>query len=194
MHIGFLFNHRHHQVFHSVSVAFELASHYPDIKITIIAANSENFLLIKALAGKFPGQRAHIIQAKNYWPLAIIHQALKGWFSFEKLMVRLLNRTLLRQFDALVVSEYTSASLRCDKNLENLLLIQIPHGAGDGEVSFDKRISKFDLILLAGHKMRDRLAALGRLPNRGNYEITGYPKFDLCATPPPPPAYSIMGV
>ncbi len=179
MHIGFLFNHRHHQVFHSVGVAFALASHYPDIKVTIIAANAENFFLIKKLGEQFPSHRASIIQSESYRPVAILHQALKGWFSLEKLIVRSFNQELFRQLDALVVSEYTSLSLR--HTHKKLLLMQIPHGAGDREVSFDKRIREFDLVLLPGEKMRDRLAELGRLPSEKNYAITGYPKFDLLA-------------
>jgi hypothetical protein len=179
MHIGFLYNHRLHQVFHTASIAFELASRDPGVAVTIIAANRENVSLLRQLASGYPEQRARLVLARVPAALRLLHRLLRGWFSVEKPAVKLFNRALFKEFDALVVPESTSLILKKMRGLSHLKLIRVPHGAGDREVAFDKRLSRFDLLLLPGRKTRDRLAQLGRLPQPGHYEIIGYPKFDL---------------
>lgn len=44
----------------------------------------------------------------------------------------------------------------------------------------------FDLVLMSGAKIRDRLQEAGLLKTDG-YAIVGYPKFDHCATAAVPP-------
>ena len=66
----------------------------------------------------------------------------------------------LRAADAILCAERTSTLLkrlpgRCPP------LIHIPHGAGDRAVGFERRISLFDSVLVAGAKDRDRLIAQG---------------------------------
>jgi CDP-glycerol glycerophosphotransferase (TagB/SpsB family) len=53
-------------------------------------------------------------------------------------------------------------------------------------VGFDKESGKFDLVLLAGRKIRDRLLAAGQLRN-GHYALCGYPKFDAVSLLPREP-------
>lgn len=69
----------------------------------------------------------------------------------------------LRQCDALVTAERTSTLLkrlpgRCPP------MIHIRHGAGDQPVGFERRISLFDQLIVAGPKDRDRTLAHGLLP------------------------------
>lgn len=178
MHIGFLFNHRIHQVFHTAPVAFQLSSLRPEIDVTAVAANSENLELLEQLATRYPGQHVQLKQA--YVPLLvrIAHQIVHRQFSLEKPVVKLFNRELLATFDALVVPEATSIELRNIHGLEHLRMICLPHGAGDREASFDKRFGTFDLLLLPGRKTRDRMREFGCLPGDGHFKIVGYPKFD----------------
>jgi len=184
MHIGFLFNHRAHQVYHCASVAFDISFRYPNVNVTIIAGNEESFAVLTKLAARYPQQNSHIIKTHIPIFLKSFNNLLKMWVSFEKPVVRFMNRKLFQTLDALVVPEYTSASLRRKKSLNKMKLISIPHGAGDRERSFDKRIKQFDLLLLPGNKTRDRLKERGILPDKDHYEIIGYPKFDLTMQTP----------
>ena len=51
--------------------------------------------------------------------------------------------------------------IRDSFGLEALKLIHTRHGAGDRAIGFDKASGRFDLVLLSGEKIRDRLAAAG---------------------------------
>jgi hypothetical protein len=82
----------------------------------------------------------------------------------------------LATHDALVVPEKTSLLLRSHFGCAAPKLIHTRHGAGDREVGFDAHSREFDLVLLAGEKIRRRLASAGALPER--FAIVGYPKLD----------------
>jgi hypothetical protein len=95
------------------------------------------------------------------------------------------NRDLFTGLDALVVPEKTSLILKTRYGMD-LPLIHTRHGAGDRAIGFDKASGRFDLVLLSGRKVRDRLAQAGLLKEDG-HAIVGYPKFDRLATTPEPP-------
>src|SRR5690606_4003226 len=88
---------------------------------------------------------------------------------------------------ALVVPEKTSALLKTRFGLRTAL-IHTRHGAGDRAIGFDKASSRFDLVLLSGPKIRDRLEQAGQL-KPGGYAIVGYPKFDLPPARPSGPLF-----
>jgi CDP-glycerol glycerophosphotransferase (TagB/SpsB family) len=59
-------------------------------------------------------------------------------------------------------------------------LIHTRHGAGDRAIGFNPESAGFDLVLVSGPKIRDRLIAdAGLKPEQ--IALVGYPKFDLCA-------------
>ena len=78
--------------------------------------------------------------------------------------------------------EKTSLLLRSTGGLESLKFVHTRHGAGDRAIGFDRRSGEFDLVLMSGEKIRDRLQAAG-LIDAGGYAIVGYPKFDACSVP-----------
>lgn len=73
--------------------------------------------------------------------------------------------------DAIVTAERTSTIL---KKLPGTTppFYHIPHGAGDRAKGFEKRISLFDHVLVAGPKDRDRMIAEGLLP-ANQISVTG---------------------
>jgi hypothetical protein len=74
----------------------------------------------------------------------------------------------------------TSLLLKTRYGLGNLKLIHTRHGAGDRAIGFNKESAGFDLVLVSGPKIRDRLIAeAGLRPEQ--IALVGYPKFDLCA-------------
>ncbi|PND82465.1 hypothetical protein C1X11_28195, partial [Escherichia coli] len=62
--------------------------------------------------------------------------------------------------------------------------VWIPHGAGDRSVGFRPVMRGFDLVLLSGLKVQERMLAAG-LITAENHAIVGYPKFDTIAPSPP---------
>jgi hypothetical protein len=84
----------------------------------------------------------------------------------------------------IVAPERTSLLLK-SLGLRRQLFVHTDHGAGDRAVGYEERISQFDLVLLAGEKQRERMAAAG-LIREGDYAVVGYPKFELVDRLDPP--------
>lgn len=80
----------------------------------------------------------------------------------------------LRRCDVLVTAERTSAIL---KSLPGYCppMIHIPHGAGDRAVGFERRIARFDQVIVAGPKDRDRILGARLLP-ADRCHVSGYLK------------------
>jgi hypothetical protein len=185
--IGFLFNHAAgHQVAHALPVALAMARAHPSVELRIFVAagpieeevrrqwsaggEAPTDPRIERLA---PGSRA------ARWLTALSGGALPA----DRVSILRANRARFAECDALVVPEKTSALLKTRFGLSTPL-IHTRHGAGDRAIGFDKASGRFDLVLLSGAKIRDRLEAAGLL-KPGGYAIVGYPKFDL---PPGRPA------
>lgn len=108
----------------------------------------------------------------------------------RKLLVYRDNLDFFRQFDALIVSEKSSLILKSRYGLEDIKFIHTRHGAGDRAIGFNAQSAQFDLILVSGEKIRDRLVCDAGVPPE-KIRITGYAKFDIIApeqTPLFPPS------
>lgn len=179
--ICFLFNHdQTHQLAHSLPIALALA------------ARGRHHV---TLAYAREGVRAEIARQADPALLArmeLVHLGLKRSGSqllagmlerlvpATKLLIYRDNLDFFRSFDAVVVSEKTTLLLKTRYGLDNLKLIHTRHGAGDRAIGFNPESAKFDLVLVSGPKIRDRLIAdAGLAPER--IALVGYPKFDLCA-------------
>lgn len=177
MKIGFLYNHEQiHQVLHSAPIAFEMSRLHPDIEVRLIISSDTQFRALSALARDYPDQRCHWIRITLPPSVGWLCSRLSGCIPVEKVVMLKANAARLADLDALVVTEKTSLMLKSHFGLSNLRFIHTRHGAGDRDIGFDKNSGKFDLVLLSGRKIRDRLLAAGQLRN-GHYAIAGYPKF-----------------
>jgi hypothetical protein len=94
------------------------------------------------------------------------------------------NVEIFARFDALIVAEKTSAILKTRYRLDELKLVHTRHGAGDRAIGFDKASGRFDLVLVSGTKIYERLQAEAGVPPE-KMAVVGYPKFDLLALSPP---------
>ncbi|MDP1027540.1 hypothetical protein Q5H91_09975 [Sphingomonas sp. KR1UV-12] len=173
--VGFLFNHDQvHQVAHSLPIALALLARGGPVRPVLASTSPLLTAEIRRLAGR---------------PLDIVELGLESRVSTgldrllgqlvpaRKLLVYRDNLAFFRSLDALVVSERTSLILRSRYGLP-LPVILADHGAGDRAIGFDPVTARFDHVLAAGPKIRDRLVAdAGVDPAR--ISITGYPKFDL---------------
>jgi len=176
--IGFLFNHDHvHQVAHSAPVAFELSRAYPQFRVTLLASSAAQRDMLEVIAARFPGHRCETVLLAERGGLAWLNAALDRLAPLRKLWLLKDNVERFRAFDALVVPEKTSLLLRSRFGLKHLQMIHTRHGAGDRAVGFDGHSGEFDLVLLAGEKVRRRLEAAGQL-GATRYAVVGYPKFD----------------
>lgn len=179
--ICFLFNHdQTHQLAHALPIALALA------------ARGEHRITLAFARG---GVRAEIARQADPALLARMElvqlglkrggsQALAGMLErlvpATKLLIYRDNLDFFRSFDAVVVSEKTTLLLKTRYGLDNLKLIHTRHGAGDRAIGFNPESAQFDLVLVSGPKIRDRLIGDAGL-NPEKIALVGYPKFDLCA-------------
>ena len=179
--ICFLFNHdQTHQLAHSLPIALALAAR-GEHRITLASAKPAIRQEIErqadpALLDKV--EMAHLTLRSG------ASQALAGVLErvvpATKLLIYRDNLDFFRSFDAVVVSEKTTLLLKTRYGLGNVKLIHTRHGAGDRAIGFNPESAGFDLVLVSGPKIRDRLMAdAGLKPEQ--IALVGYPKFDLCA-------------
>lgn len=180
--VGFLFNHAAaHQVAHSLPIAIALALHHPDVEVRLLLGEGGAEQEVRYLWNEagLNQNAATIIRltppsAPAAWATRISGNAVPA----DRLSILSRNLDHFRALDALVVPEKTSTLLKTRFGLDRLALIHTRHGAGDRAIGFDAASARFDLVLMSGEKIRDRLAAAGVLKPDG-WAIVGYPKFDM---------------
>ena len=178
MKIAFLYNHDAiHQIAHTAPIVAALRSAAPEAEITVLTSTRAQEARVRLLLP------AHVMASIRMLRLKPdLLQASLGWIAnavapFRRLAVLRSNLDLLAGFDAIVVPETTSAFLKTRFGVTGPKLIYLPHGAGDRSVGFREVTKTFDLVLLSGRKVRDRMLAAGIVREDG-HAIVGYPKFD----------------
>jgi hypothetical protein len=177
---GFLFNHDQlHQIAHSAPIAFELMRR-PDgaLRVDLLASTPAQYDRLREMLDEagLPHDRL-VLMRRPLWMRAA-GRLLDPLLPFSRVVSLLINGDLFRRLDLLVAPEKTSLVLRRLRGMEGCRFVHTRHGAGDREVGFNKQSSEFDLVLMSGPKIRDRLAAQGLLRENA-HAIVGYPKFDL---------------
>jgi hypothetical protein len=174
--IGFLFNHDAlHQVRHSAPVIAELVR-FPDVEVRVLTSSPAQEREVRALIGE---AAAHVrFQTLLPGRLAAVLDRLLGHVApFRRVAVLKRNVATFAELDVLVVPESTSIMLRDRFGLKDLRFVRMQHGAGDRSVLYRPVIAKFDLMLLSGDKVRDRMLDLGLIA-QDRSRVVGYPKFD----------------
>jgi hypothetical protein len=177
--IGFLFNHdQAHQVAHSLPIALDLVERHPGLAVTVASTSDVIEREIRRIAGeKF--DRLNPVRLTLASPT---RRRLAGWLDplipARKLAIYGDHLAFFRSLDALVVADKTALLLKTRYGLDRLKMIHTRHGAGDRAIGFNARSAGFDLILVAGPKIRDRLIAeAGARPEQ--IAIVGYAKFSM---------------
>jgi hypothetical protein len=180
MRIGFLFNHMAgHQVAHALPIAMAMGGMTNSARIEILASPGETEGQVRRSLARYPGSTAQVCILHDAAPLArALHRASGRSLPVDRLSILHRNLERFRALDALVTPEKTALKLRSMFGLDRLKFIHTRHGAGDRAIGFDKASGEFDMVLVSGPKIRDRLAERG-LINQGGYAIVGYPKFDV---------------
>ncbi len=183
--ICFLFNHdQTHQVAHSLPIALQLIASKTaavTLAVTSTALEAEIRRLSGAALGNAPIVR---IETKSALSVTLVRM-LDGLIPARKLLIYRDNLDFFRQFDAIVVSEKSSLILKSRYGLNNVKFIHTRHGAGDRAIGFNAESAQFDLILVSGEKIRNRLVHDAGVPAE-KIRVTGYAKFDINVAEPKP--------
>ena len=176
--ICFLFNHdQTHQIAHSLPIALQMAKSGA-ADVTLAVTNTLVEAEIRRLSGAaLEGMKIVPLQTKSTVSQILV-RALDSLVPARKLLVYRDNLDFFRQFDALVVSEKSSLILKTRYGLKDVKFIHTRHGAGDRAIGFNTESAQFDLILVSGEKIRDRLICDAGVPPE-KIRITGYAKFDI---------------
>lgn len=178
--ICFLFNHdQTHQIAHSLPIALQLIK-TGAAEVTLAVTSPVLEAEIRRLAGAELNAIPIIrLQSRSGLSQALVRM-LDGIVPARKLLVYRDNLDFFRAFDALVVSEKSSLILKTRYGLDTVRFIHTRHGAGDRAIGFNPESGAFDLILVSGEKIRDRLIGDAGVPAE-KIRITGYAKFDIVA-------------
>jgi hypothetical protein len=177
--VGFLFNHyAPHQVPHAVPYAFELSRQRPDWEVLLACSTTAEERVAGRIRTLYPGERTRTVRLRAS-ALVRLTDPFKSSRKFRRKKGVLANNLdFFCRLDALVAPERHSSMLRDRFGLDRLALVHTRHGAGDRNRGFDERTGTFDLTLLAGQKILDRLLAAGRLAATAS-AVVGYPKFEV---------------
>ncbi len=178
--VCFLFNHdQTHQMAHSLPIALALIeSGAADVTLAVTTPALADAVRRAAGPALARATLVHLAPANATSRIAVA--ALDWLVPARKLAIYRDHRAFFARFDALVVAEKSALLLKSRYGLDTLKIVHTRHGAGDRAIGFDAASAGFDLVLVSGPKIRDRLIAdAGVDPAR--IAITGYAKFDLYA-------------
>ena len=176
--LGFLYNHDAlHQVAHSAPMIARLAELHPELEIAILTSTDAQAALIREQLPAAVVASIRFVDLRLSSALEKLDRVVRHIAPFRRVAILRSNLEVLRGFDALVVPEATSSMLKTRFGLDHLKLIYTHHGAGDRSVGFGEELTRFDLVLVPGPKIRDRLMSRGLIRD-GGYAMVGYPKFD----------------
>lgn len=188
MKVGFLFNHDAlHQVRHTAPVVAELARDR-HAEVTVLTSSAAQEAEVRAVIGEAAASVRFV--TLTIGPAARLLDAGLRWIApFRRIAMLRENLAAFAALDVLVVPETTSLMLRDRFGLSALKMVWIPHGAGDRSIGFRPETRRFDLVLLSGEKVRDRMLAES-LIRPDNHAIVGYPKFDTIGDRPAAPLFA----
>jgi hypothetical protein len=182
--IAFLFNHDDlHQVAHTAPIIPALQRAAPDIQIDILASSAAQIERVETLLDPTLPRPPHHLLRPALW--ASLVEALSGRIvPLRRISTLKRNLDIFSRYDAIVVPESTTTLLKSRFGLDAVKLIDVPHGSGDRSICLRPERAFFDLVLVSGPKVRDRLLAAGTIRPDG-HAIIGYPKFDTIPDAPP---------
>ncbi len=172
--VCFLYIAQTHQILHSLPIAVALARGWPGLEVEIAATAQDHLDYAEGLIAALGGAP---IRSRLLPPAWLRRVRLKEASTPPKALMLAANAWALSKLDAIVTPERTSALLR-QFGVRDTLLVYTQHGAGDRGGVFEPRLRKFDLVMAAGPKQRDRMVGEGWVKAQ-NCAMVGYPKFDI---------------
>lgn len=149
--VGFLFLGGVHQVLHAAPAAAELSTD-PQFEVVCFYADPAVRAMLERVIAAWPDAQLFLQLLYGSSWLAVVS------FKYRKLGYLLYNCRTLARCRAVITTERTSTIL---KFLGVKTLIHLPHGAGDGARGFEKRLRRFDLVIVSGEKDAARMKREG---------------------------------
>lgn len=174
--IVFLFIGGVHQVAHLAPVAAEVSRLRPDLAVSCICADAETDAALREVRTRMAAPRLMIDQWAIPWPARIATRLARRRAAAKGPILAAVHWRA-RQARLIVVPERTSAALRWMGWRRPL--VHFRHGAGDRAPRSERRLSAFDLIVVAGEKDIERAVAQGI--DRHRLRDAGYVKLDYTA-------------
>jgi hypothetical protein len=174
MRIGFLFFHHIHHIYHSVPIAFELSS--LGFNVDLIVTSNSVKKVIDELAILYPRQTCKIIFLKGPVLYRYANIRRKKYPRPQIMMEKYANK--LNQYDILVGTSFETHRLFDQLSVNHPKYVFTFHGIGVRDYGFPSSLKRYDLLLLPGKDMVKNLVKSELVSNR-NWEVIGYPKFDL---------------
>ncbi len=173
MRILFLFIGEPHHVFHALPIAAEMAAEGQAVEVAV--ASTDHLSVVEQVALAYPGFAPRITVLGQRGFARWLRD--KGLFRNPRLPILFGALRFLRRFDAIVVPERTTTTIRHFLSTKTRLIFT-PHGAGDRAITFDARDRHFDFALVAGKKSEQRMLDAATI-RPGHYAVSGYVKLDL---------------
>lgn len=185
--VCFLYIAQAHQILHSLPIAVALARGWPDIDVHVAATDPGQLAYVEqALAALDSGNMGGApIARRLLGPAWLRNLRPRGESTPPKAAMLVANAPALARYDAVVTPERTTALLR-KLGVRRPMLVYTQHGAGDRGGPFEPRLRKFQLVMAAGPKQRDRLVGEGWVAPE-DCAMVGYPKLDLVEAMTPHP-------
>ncbi|TZG27817.1 hypothetical protein [Sphingomonas montanisoli] len=171
--ICFFFNAQRHQLLHGMATAVHLAR-MPRHDVCVVSPAQGHIDYALTLTERLGGAPITFVHARS----GLLAAGMKrtGKVIPPKLLSLGVLARWLNGFDAIALPERTSILLR-KLGVKHPRFIHLDHGAGDRAAGFDRRIRRFDFVLMAGPKHRERLMR-ERLIAPQRHAVVGYPKFE----------------
>lgn len=173
--VAFLYFDDIHHIFHSVTIARELAKLAENVEVVLLASNTNNKELLEKVAATYEGNNLTVKQLQPPLSYSLIYRFHRKFPRKSQMLKK--HRQYLSTFDAIVGTELSTGKLRRYLKEKTPKLILTKHGAGDRSYGYRTDIKNYDSILVSGEKIRQRLEEPGILETC-QYAVTGYAKFD----------------
>ncbi len=176
MKLAFLFIAEAYQCYHGAAIALRLADR-PGVQVVVYVNDPETPAHLARIALAYGAPPLDIRRLPRSWPVRAL-QALRV-LGMMKILVMWENRRTLDAYDVIVTVEDTVAFARA-AGIRRPKLIYYPHGAGDRQVGFTRRLKAFDLVLLPGEKLAQRMLQAGLVQPDG-MALVGSVKLETAA-------------
>ncbi len=179
--IGFCFLSHQAHVRHQLPIAVEFSKLYPEFQVDLLVTSDAVLAEVNENLKDLSGFNLNINMLSGTLLKTLVGKVKGRLYPNIKNVINN-NEKLFFNYDALVTPHHTlDRVMELDVN-RVIQYICTFHGAGDGEVGFDKRFSAYDLLLTSGRDIDRRLHREGIVHLGNESKITGYTKLENIKT------------
>jgi len=175
--LGFCFLTHQAHVRHQLPIALAYAKNNPHDQVDIIVTSKDVLEEIMRGLGELVESNLNINFLRGSCLKSLVGR-IKGRLYPNVRDVINRNKDTFLSYDILVTPHHTlDRVMELDRN-RRIKYVCTFHGAGDGEIGFHRKFSNYDLLLVSGKDVYERLISSGILHSNNRGEIIGYPKLE----------------